>query len=249
MIEAKGIKKSFSNNLVLDGIDLKIKNGSITTLIGKNGSGKTTLIKIIANILCSDSGKILIDNDEIDLNFNHQKKMGYVFDEPIFINSFSILEFFSFTLYMQDMNLKKYRYRIIDLCDLFELPINSRIDTLSKGQKMKASFACSLLHKPNNLIMDEPLGGIDPISIPKILFILFKLKENGVSILISSHRIEILESICDVYSFIDEGKIQDIPKNEFDLNLFKKRDSLEDKTASSISTDIDFDVPSWVYKR
>lgn len=251
MIEVKDIKKSYSRRTVLNGVNLVVNEGEIHTVVGKNGSGKTTLIKIIADLIESDYGRVLIDGCDIKkLNSEYRSKMGYVFDEPIFIESFSVKEFLSFSLFMHNLNIKENFYRIDDLCSLFELPKESKLDTLSKGQKMKVSFSCSLLHSPYNLILDEPFSGVDSISIKKIILVLKKLKENGVSILLSSHRVEIISEISDYVSILNHGiidvKFDSDYKLKFDDGIYVKP---QNKILNSLSKEIDFGIPSWIYER
>ena len=167
MIEIKGIEKSFKTNEVLKGVDINIEGGMIQTLLGANGAGKTTLINIVSGLMRSNAGEVKIDGEVITVeSYKHRSKVGYVFEEPVYVEKFSAREQLEFLGKMQKMDKDVLKQRIDELLEFFELPTDNKkyIESYSKGMKSKVSLAMALLHNPKYLILDEPFDGIDFVS-------------------------------------------------------------------------------------
>ena len=168
MIEIKNVSKSYKKGKkVIDNISFKINNGEIFGFIGPNGAGKTTTIKMITGILELDEGDILIDGNSIKkAPVEAKKKIGFVPDNPdIFLNLKGI-EYLNFIADIYEVPIEKRKENIEELSKLFEMEydLNNKIKSYSHGMRQKIIIMGVLLHEPQNLILDEPLTGLDPKS-------------------------------------------------------------------------------------
>ncbi len=203
---------------ILNNICIQIKDGDIVGLLGPNGAGKTTLISIILGLQKKDSGKILIDDNDMDLNYKKNIKLiGSVMDSQ---------NFYTYLTGMNNLKLKARIYKIdkleIDkIVDLVGLSnkINDKVKTYSLGMKQRLNIAMALLNKPKILIMDEPTNGLDINGIIDLKKIIKKLSEKGVIILISTHMIKELDDICNKICILKNGTIIE---NETTDYLIKK---------------------------
>lgn len=203
---------------ILNNICIQIKDGDIVALLGPNGAGKTTFINIILGLQKKDSGKILIDDNDMDLNYKKNIKLiGSVMDSQ---------NFYTYLTGMSNLKLKARIYKIdkleIDkIVDLVGLSnkINDKVRTYSLGMKQRLNIAMALLNKPKILIMDEPTNGLDINGIIDLKKIIKKLSEKGVIILISTHMIKELDDICNKICILKNGTIIE---NETTDYLIKK---------------------------
>ena len=168
MISIKNVSKSYDKkNNIIKNLSLDIKNGEIFGFLGSNGAGKTTTIKMITGILDIDEGDILINNKSIKLNSIEAKKsFGYVPDNPdIFLNLKGI-EYLNFIADMYEVNQQQRKQKIEELGKLFEIyeVLNEKIKNYSHGMRQKIIIIGSLLHEPENWIIDEQFTGLDPNS-------------------------------------------------------------------------------------
>lgn len=210
MIEIKGIEKSFKTNEVLKGIDFNIEGGMIQTLLGANGAGKTTLINIVSGLMRSNAGEVKIDGEVITVeSYKHRSKVGYVFEEPVYVEKFSAREQLEFLGKMQKMDKNVLKQRIDELLEFFELPTDNKkyIESYSKGMKSKMSLAMALLHNPKYLILDEPFDGIDFVSVQNISKLLHQMAANGTAILITSHQYDVIADLGNLFALLKDGKI------------------------------------------
>lgn len=191
---------------ILNNICIQIKDGDIVGLLGPNGAGKTTLISIILGLQKKDSGKIFINDNDMDLNYKKNiKVIGSVMDSQ---------NFYTYLTGMSNLKLKARIYKInkleIDkIVDLVGLSnkINDKVRTYSLGMKQRLNIAMALLNKPKILIMDEPTNGLDINGIIDLKKIIKKLSEKGVIILISTHMIKELDDICNKICILKNGTI------------------------------------------
>lgn len=189
----------------LDNISFTVPRGSIVGLIGENGAGKTTILKAILNLISIDSGKIKIFGNENLDNSSIKEKIGIVFDENCFHENLSPLKIEKIMkqLYKQ-WNTELFK----NYCTRFNIPIQNKISTFSKGMKMKFAITVALSHQPELLILDEATSGLDPVMRDEILDVFMDFIQNeNHSILISSHIISDLEKIADYITFIRQGKV------------------------------------------
>lgn len=195
------MKKTFSNNIVINNCNLDVPNGEITALIGKNGSGKTTLIRLISGLLKQDSGEILFDsNQQIGVLLGGD---GNLYDN---LTGYEVISLFA-NLHGMD-KIKKNR-RIAELNDVldFEGFLEKRIGTLSRGMRQKIGFAISLIHDPNILLLDEPSTGLDIETADGVISYIKYTKEIGKTILIVTHNIFEISDLSDNIAFMRNGSI------------------------------------------
>ncbi len=187
----------------LDNISFTLPSGAILGLIGENGAGKSTIIKLILNLIKKDSGEIkLFDADHTVCSM---EDLGVVFDEHCFPETLSANEmnaiFKSLYSRWDENTYKTYLKK-------FSLPENKSIKTFSKGMKMKLSIAAALSHNAKLLILDEATSGLDPVVRDEILDIFYDFtRDEGHSILISSHIVSDLEKLCDYIAFVHNGRL------------------------------------------
>lgn len=219
ILEVTGLEKKYEN-FKLKGIDLSLPEGCITGFIGINGAGKTTTINSILDIIHRDRGNIKFFGKSLAGNEKEIKnRIGIVFDDGYFYDELSMEEMKSIIAPSYSRwSDKCYR----DYMERFSLDPNQRIETLSKGMKMKFSLVLALSHQADLLIMDEPTSGLDPLMRSQFLEILKEyMKEGGKGALFSTHIVSDLEKVADLLILIDNGEI--LLKEEKDILLDKYR--------------------------
>jgi len=228
MISINNISKSYPNQLVLDGINLEVKKGSIQALLGVNGAGKSTLINILSGLLSPSKGQISINDQKINGDNKYRRQVGYVFENPMYIEKFSAIEYLTFVAQMYGLKQSFIKSKINWLIQFFELPASKKyIENYSKGMKSKVSLAAALIHEPQYLILDEPFDGIDFISTQKIIKFFEKQKQKGVTILIASHQFDIMIEVCDRFALLNRGRI------EFNLKIQELTEKMDEKSNGS----------------
>lgn len=219
ILEVTGLEKKYEN-FKLKGIDFSLHEGCITGFIGINGAGKTTTINSILDIIHRDRGNIKFFGKSLAGNEKEIKnRIGIVFDDGYFYDELSMEEMKSIIAPSYSRwSDKCYR----DYMERFSLDPNQRIETLSKGMKMKFSLVLALSHQADLLIMDEPTSGLDPLMRSQFLEILKEyMKEGGKGALFSTHIVSDLEKVADLLILIDNGEI--LLKEEKDILLDKYR--------------------------
>nr|MCR5035318.1 ABC transporter ATP-binding protein [Clostridia bacterium] len=204
MINVRNLHKRFDRTDALDGIDLTINRASIYGLVGTNGAGKTTLIRHMAGILKPDEGEILFDGEPILENTELKQKIGLVPDELYFPKGYAMKDMVKIYSGTYDSFDEE---RLHELTKLFRLDETAPLKSFSKGMKKQAVIALVLASKPDYLLLDEPIDGLDPI-IRKLVWkqIVDDVAEREMTVLVSSHNLRDLESICDYVGIIDNGK-------------------------------------------
>lgn len=211
VIEIANLVKTYQKQPVIDGLDLSIPSGNIFGLIGPNGAGKSTLIGILTGILGYDSGTITIDG--ITLSEKNEavikSRIATVLQPPLLFEHFSSYDFLNYVCDMYKIPDEDRQDRITSLLDylgILEFEY-AKINKLSSGSRKKLSFCAAVLSRPKVLFLDEPFESIDVISIGRMKNILRKLKQNGVTVIITSHILEIVENLCDDIAILHEGDI------------------------------------------
>ncbi len=204
MIHVRNLHKKFDRTQALDGIELTINRASIYGLVGTNGAGKTTLIRHMAGILKPDEGEILFDGEPVLENTALKQKIGLVPDELYFPRGYSIRDMARIYSGTYDNFDEK---RLHELTRLFRLEERAPLRSFSKGMKKQAAIALTLASMPEYLLLDEPIDGLDPI-VRKLVWkqIVDDVAEREMTVLVSSHNLRDLESICDYVGIIDDGK-------------------------------------------
>ncbi len=210
-IEIQDLQKTYKNKVIaLNSLNLNVPKSCILGLLGLNGAGKSTTINILAGILQKTDGRILIYDKEInDDEYEYKSYTGFVLERPHYFEKLSVEEYLEFVGAMYGLDVHEIKKRTNELLELLELQSNRRqwIETYSAGMKKKVSLAAAIIHNPQLLILDEPLEGIDPISVKRIKDILKLMVQNGAAILITSHVLDTIEKICDEIAIINKGEI------------------------------------------
>lgn len=209
MIEIKDIKMKYGSEDILKGIDYVFQDGLIYGLIGKNGAGKTTLLKIIIRLINENEGNIFIDGRCID-NVDYLKIPAiFISDAPIFYNDLTVKEQLLLVCSAQNTPRKEALYKIDSLLE--ELKLTKYKDyfplKLSKGTLQRFNVALGVLRNESIILMDEPFNALDPVQVSVLEKLIKKLKINGKTLLVSSHDIDSLNSICDIYLILKDGKL------------------------------------------
>lgn len=206
VIKLNKVEKSF-NGFKLGPLDLKIKKGTITGLIGENGAGKSTTISLLLDTIKKDSGEIEIFGKNLkDLSEYERYNIGFVYDDLYLPESMDLEEIEKFhSLLYKNFWEEDTFYEYVDK---FSLPENQSIKNFSRGMKMKLSLALALSHKAKLLLLDEPTSGLDPVARDDFLEILLDyIQDEENTVLISSHILSDLEKIADYIAFIHKGDL------------------------------------------
>ena len=205
MLELKNLTKTFGSFKALDGLDLTVPKGAVYGLVGPNGAGKSTAIRHITGVYRPDSGSVTLDGRPVYENPRAKETIGYIPDEIFYFSSATL----------EDMH-KYYRglYPKFDdalfnrLKEVFKLPAKTPIRRYSKGMQKQAAFHLALCCRPEVLILDEPVDGLDPVMRRQVMsLILADVAERGTTVLISSHNLRELEDVCDHVGIMDHGKM------------------------------------------
>jgi ABC-2 type transport system ATP-binding protein len=210
LVEIQGVKKHFGEIHAVDGIDMHVKKGEILGLLGPNGAGKSTTISMIATLLEPTNGTILFMGESIQTNPKPiQEVLGFVPQEIALYPTLTGKENLQFWGRVYRLRGGKLKERISEISQVIGLEerLKDRVDTYSGGMKRRLNIGVALLHKPAFIIMDEPTVGIDPQSRSFILDTVRELRDQGSTVLYTTHYIEEVESLCDRIYIMDHGKI------------------------------------------
>ena len=226
ILSLDSVSKHYGDFTALNNVSLDIKEGSIFGLLGPNGAGKTTLIRIINQITMPDSGKVLFDNTP--LNLEHIRDIGYLPEERGLYQKMSIGDQALYLAQLKGLDNTTAKSELNKWFEKFEISDwwDKKVTELSKGMAQKIQFIVTVLHKPKLLIFDEPFSGFDPINANLIKDEIIKLRDNGATIIFSTHRMESVEELCEDIALINksnkilDGKLDDI-KRRFKSNTFE----------------------------
>ncbi len=226
ILVAENISKSFGDYTALNNVSLSVPKGSIFGLLGPNGAGKTTLIRIINQITMPDTGLVTLDGEP--LRADHVKNIGYLPEERGLYKSMKVGEQCLYLAQLKGLTKKEAKERLKFWFDRLEIGDwwNKKIQELSKGMAQKIQFVVTVLHEPKLLIFDEPFSGFDPINANLIKDEILRLRDNGATVIFSTHRMESVEELCDHIALINksnkilDGKLIDIKRN-FKSNTFE----------------------------
>lgn len=226
LLVANSVSKSFGNFKALNEVSIAVPKGSIFGLLGPNGAGKTTLIRIINQITMPDSGQVLLDGQPLKpMNI---RDIGYLPEERGLYKSMKVGEQVLYLAQLKGLSKQvarerlKYWFDKLDIGDWW----NKKIQELSKGQAQKIQFIVTVIHKPKLLIFDEPFSGFDPINASLIKDEILQLRDEGATVIFSTHRMESVEEMCDHIALIHksnkvlDGKLTDV-KRQFKTNTFE----------------------------
>jgi ABC-2 type transport system ATP-binding protein len=226
ILEIQHLNKSFGYTKALSDINLKIPQGVIFGLLGPNGAGKTTLIRIINQIIDSDSGTILFKNEP--LRRKHISQIGYLPEERGLYKKMKVWDQLIYFARLKGLTAPTAKQKVNEWLEKMDIGNwrDKRIDDLSKGMAQKIQFISTVIHEPELLILDEPFSGFDPLNAEIIKDEILELKQKGISLLLSTHRMESVELLCDEIAMFNksekilDGHLDDI-KNQFRSNEFE----------------------------
>lgn len=207
IIKVSNVVKKFGDYAASNDITFNVNKGSVFGLLGPNGAGKTTLIRMITSIIIPDEGTISLFGES--QNQNQQNRIGYLPEERGLYKKLKVIDQISYFGQLKGLskldavNYGRYWLGKMDAKD-WE---NKKIEELSKGMQQKIQFICTILHKPELLILDEPFSGFDPINTELLKNIILDLKAEGCTIILSTHIMEQAEQLCDDICLINKGKI------------------------------------------
>ena len=226
LLVVDSVSKTFAEHKALNSVSINIPKGSIFGLLGPNGAGKTTLIRIINQITMPDSGKVLLDNQA--LKPIHIKDIGYLPEERGLYPKMKVGEQALYLAQLKGMTKLdakkqlKYWFEKFDIGEWW----GKKVVELSKGMAQKVQFIVTVLHRPKLLIFDEPFSGFDPINANLIKDEILNLRNEGATVIFSTHRMESVEELCDHIALINksnkilDGKLDEI-KREYQTNTFE----------------------------
>jgi ABC-2 type transport system ATP-binding protein len=210
MISVRSVSKSFGNIKALENVSFNIEKGEIFGILGPNGAGKSTIVNILNTLVKPDKGDVIIDGINIkDDGESIKLFMGVVPQEIALyeeLTAYENLMFWGGLYSIPKQVLKKNVDRILEIVDLVYRK-NDRIKTFSGGMKRRINIACSLLHNPKILVLDEPTVGVDPQNRNHIFEVIERLNNDGMTIIYTTHYMEEAERFCDNISIIDVGRI------------------------------------------
>ena len=205
MIEVKNLSKTFGTCKALDDLTMTIPTGSVYGLVGPNGAGKSTVIRHILGVYRPDSGSVTLDGMPVYENPSVKERIGSIPDEVFFFPSATLEDMRRFYRGIY----KNFNDDLFNkLFDVFRLPKTGQIRRFSKGMQKQAAFQLTLCTRPDVLVLDEPVDGLDPVMRRQVWsLILSDVAQNGTTVLISSHNLRELEDICDHVGIMDHGKM------------------------------------------
>lgn len=234
ILSVQHLKKYFESQKAVDDISLTIERGQIFGLLGPNGAGKTTLIRMITGIFYPDEGEIIFDGRAFD-PLNDVAKIGYMPEERGLYKKMKVGEQALYLAQLKGLSRREAKQRIDKWFSRFGMESwwDKKVEDLSKGMGQKLQFVTTVLHDPSLIILDEPFSGLDPVNSNLIKDEIFRLANEGATIIFSTHRMEQVEEICNHIALVNKGKkILDgtvqATKQQYKLNQYKiEGDGLE----------------------
>jgi len=216
---AENVEKKFANHLALDDVSITVPEGSVYGLLGPNGAGKTTLIRIINQITAPDKGQVFIYGEK--MQSKHVENIGYLPEERGLYKKMKVGEQALYLCQLKGLSKAETLKRLKYWFEKFEIQSwwDKKVEELSKGMQQKVQFIITVLHKPKLLIFDEPFSGFDPINTKMLKDEILNLRNEGATIIFSTHNMASVEEICDHIALINKSrKILEGPINEIRNN-------------------------------
>jgi ABC-2 type transport system ATP-binding protein len=246
LIKIKGIKKSFQGNEVIKGLDFKLEQGKCIALLGPNGAGKTTTLRMLSGLMKPSAGSITFSDAKKDGDIRHL--IGYLPQFPIFYEWMSGFEFLQYVGELAGLPAKEAKGRSLELLELVGISDakNRRIGKYSGGMKQRLGIAQAIIHRPQLIMLDEPVSALDPFGRREVLELLEGLKKE-TTILFSTHILNDAEEVCDEILFLHKGEIVESGTMEdlrnrhqqakLDLIFRKKTETIENTLKNHSLTD------------
>lgn len=207
MIEVQHVSKHYRAHTALDDVSLTIERGRVFGLLGPNGAGKTTLIRMINNIIKPDSGTILFDGKP--LSASDVARIGYLPEERGLYRKMKVGEHAIYLARLKGLSSSEAKRRLESWFEKFGIMPwwDKRVEELSKGMQQKVQFICTVLHEPELLIFDEPFSGFDPVNAELLKSEIIALREQGSTLIFSTHNMQSVEELCDDIALINQSHL------------------------------------------
>jgi len=201
------VVKRYHNHTALDGVSLNLQSGRIFGLLGPNGAGKTTLIRIINQIIGPDAGQLLLQGHPI--SYDDTRRMGYLPEERGLYKKMKIGEQAVYLAQLRGLSARDARQQVRHWFTRLDIQgwVDKKVEELSKGMQQKVQFACTVLHRPDLIILDEPFSGFDPVNAEVLKQEILNLQRDGATLLFSTHRMETVEEMCQDIALIHQSKV------------------------------------------
>lgn len=206
MLKVENVRKKYGDLVAVDNLSFEVADGEIFGLLGLNGAGKTTTFRMIMNLLDDYEGTILLDNEKV--SYKTTDKIGFLTEERSLLTKLTVLEQVIYYGVLKGMPEDKIEKKLDYWLDIFKIKEykNKKIKELSKGNQQKIQFITAIIHHPKLLILDEPFSGLDPVNVELFKSVILKLKQEGTSIIFSSHRMEHVELFCEKLVVLVKGE-------------------------------------------
>ena len=238
LLEATNISKNFGEFQALSDVSIQVPKHSVFGLLGPNGAGKTTLIRIINQITMPDVGHVILDGEP--LKPEHVQYIGYLPEERGLYKSMKVGEQALYLAQLKGLSYRQAKQRLNHWFEKFEISHwwDKKIEELSKGMAQKIQFIVTVLHQPKLLIFDEPFSGFDPINANLIKDEILQLRDEGATVIFSTHRMESVEELCDHIALIHQSK-KILDGNLIDIKRKHKTNTFEVGLSSSNLRDLE----------
>ena len=210
MIEIHDLVKRYGTFTAVDGVSLDVQPGQIHGFLGPNGAGKTTTIRMIAGLLKPTAGRIVVNGHDLASDAEAAKaSLGFIPDRPFIYEKLTAGEFLRFHAGLYGIDGNGVGGRVREMPEIFELGRweNELVESFSHGMKQRLVMSAAFLHRPQAVLVDEPMVGLDPRGARLIKGVFRRMSERGVAILMSTHTLEVAQEMCDRISIILKGKI------------------------------------------
>jgi ABC-2 type transport system ATP-binding protein len=225
-IEARNVHKFYAQHQALNNVSIQVPENTVFGLLGPNGAGKTSLIRIINQITAPDQGEVFFNGER--LAPHHVESIGYLPEERGLYKKMKVGEQCLYLAQLKGLSKAEAKKKLMDWFMRFDIHTwwDKKVEDLSKGMAQKVQFITTVLHEPKLLILDEPFSGFDPINAELIRNEMLRLKEQGTTIILSTHDMGSVEALCDNIALINraqtilEGSVKDI-RNSFRTHTFE----------------------------
>jgi ABC-2 type transport system ATP-binding protein len=237
ILELQHLSKRYGDHVAVDDLSFSVPRGSVFGLLGPNGAGKTTTIRMVMRIIASDSGTVLLDGEPVD--DDRRRIIGYLPEERGLYKKMKVLEHLVFLGTIRGLRPGEAKKRASAWLDRFDLGewATHKVEDLSKGMQQKLQFIGTILHRPQLLILDEPFSGLDPINTRQLKDLMLEMRDEGVTIVLSTHVLPQVDEMCSEICLINRarpilaGSLEEI-RAEYGGNTWRVRG---DATAEEIS--------------
>jgi ABC-2 type transport system ATP-binding protein len=210
MLRLEALSKRYGSFTAVDGIDLSVHRGEIFAFLGPNGAGKTTTIRMVAGVLQPSAGRILVGGDDLHADpLRVKRRLGYIPDRPFLYEKLTGAEFLRFVAGLWGQGGAEVEARADRMLRLFSLSDwkDELVESYSHGMRQKLLITSALLHRPELIVVDEPMVGLDPRSARILKDLLRAFADEGGTVFLSTHTLEVAEALCDRIAIVGEGRV------------------------------------------